>query len=508
MCSGHLASGDVLDDVAALVAERNRIDAALARRVRTAELTQAPERDGLKSVASWLRGHCRLSAAAAGRLVTAGRVLEHLPALAEAHDTGLVSAEQVAVAARAVTPERLAAAAAQGVDLAVIDAVFTGVAIEQEHAALGPVVQRYLDDLDPDGPEPDPTEGRSLTLSKHADGALSIRGQLDAAGGEKLQAVLESVVQADRPAGDDRSRAQRLGDALVQLADNALASGSLPTLRTVKPHVAVVIDLADLVDPGTRPGAVRMGFGAVISAARARWLACDATVSRVVMGPDGAPLDLGREQRLADRPAPPQGPAASSRVAGGRGGPFTGGPRCTTSCTGSTAARPHWPTPPCCANGTTPRSTTASASSDDPTGDGTPGDPTAPRSSPGHHSCNPQRDPPTHPRDRPLSQRPVARACAHPARPQRSAQGRCSLRYSDGQPSEDDVQAPAGRSMCAKTLAARSGRSETNRPSASASTVPGSSSATSRAVAEVRRPCVSPICADSSSGTPSRTGRR
>ncbi|MEX5719624.1 HNH endonuclease signature motif containing protein [Geodermatophilus maliterrae] len=80
-----------------------------------------------------------------------------------------------------------------------------------------------------------------------------------------------------------------------------LAAGSLPTLRGHKPQIAVVIDLADLVDDATGPGAARMGFGATISAARARWLACDATVSRVVMGPDGAPLDLGRKQRLADR---------------------------------------------------------------------------------------------------------------------------------------------------------------------------------------------------------------
>ncbi|MBM7808335.1 hypothetical protein JOD57_004172 [Geodermatophilus bullaregiensis] len=293
--------GDVLDDVAALVAERNRVDALLARRVRAAELSQAPERDGLTSTASWLRGHCRLSAAAAGRLVTAGRVLEHLPALAEAHDTGLVSAEQVAVAGQILTPERLAAAAAAGVDLAVIDAVLTQVALDHPHADFVRVVRHYLADLDPDGPEPDPTEGRSLTLAKHADGSLSFRGQLDAAGGEKFQAAVESFVQADRPAGDDRTRAQRLGDALVQLADNALAAGDLPTLRTVKPHVAVVIDVEDLADPATGPGAGRMGFGATISAARARRLACDATVSRVVMGPDGAPLDLGREQRLADR---------------------------------------------------------------------------------------------------------------------------------------------------------------------------------------------------------------
>ncbi len=68
----------MLDDVAELVAERNRLDAALARLVRAAELSQAPERDGQKSMASWLRGHCRLSGPEALRLVTAGPVRLHL----------------------------------------------------------------------------------------------------------------------------------------------------------------------------------------------------------------------------------------------------------------------------------------------------------------------------------------------------------------------------------------------------------------------------------------------
>ncbi len=285
----------MLDDVAVLVAERNRLDAALARLVRAAEVSQAPERDGQKSMASWLRGRCRLSGSEALRLVTAGRTLEHLPVLAEAAEAGLVSAAQVAEAARLVTPQRLAAFAAAGVDIGEVDGVLTGVAVEAHHAALVQVVHAYLAALDPDGPEPDPTEGRSLTLSKHADGSLSLRGHLDAVGGEKLQAALEAHVQADRPAGDDRTRAQRQGDALVQLADNALATGQVPVLRSVKPHVAVRIDLHDLA---SGEGTATMGFGATISAARARWLACDGRISRVVFGPDGVPLDVGREARL------------------------------------------------------------------------------------------------------------------------------------------------------------------------------------------------------------------
>jgi hypothetical protein len=201
----------------------------------------------------------------------------------------------VAEAARAVTPARLTAAAARGVDLAVVDAVFTQVAIEQPHADLVAVVQRYLLGLEPDGPEPNPTEGRRLVFSRHADGSVSFSGHLDAVGGEKLQAALEAHVQADRPAGDERTRAQRQADALVQLADNALSAGSVPVLRTVRPHVAVRIDLDDLA---TGDGAGQLGSGAVITAARARWLACDGRISRVVFGPDGVPLDVGREARL------------------------------------------------------------------------------------------------------------------------------------------------------------------------------------------------------------------
>jgi hypothetical protein len=61
-------------------------------------------------------------------------------------------------------------------------------------------------------------------------------------------------VQATRPKGDTRTRAQQQADALVQLADNPLASGELPMLRTVQPQLIVTIALEDLLDPSTGPG--------------------------------------------------------------------------------------------------------------------------------------------------------------------------------------------------------------------------------------------------------------
>jgi uncharacterized protein DUF222 len=293
-----MPAGAQLAQIAELVQARNRLDAQLARRVRVADLTQAAEHDGLRSMASWLRGHLRLSPAAANQLVRNGRALAQLPAVAAACADGVITAEQVAVLAAVTRPEHLAAAAEQGVDLAEIDAVLAETAATREHAQLARVVHHYLSRLDPDGTEPDPTEQRSLSIARHADGSRTVRGELDAVGGEKFEAMLESFVQADRPAGDRRTRSQQLADALVQAADVALASGRLPTLRTIKPHAIVTIGIDDLVDPAIGPGTARTAFGAEISAARARVLACDGNVTRIVIGPEGQPLNLGRTHRV------------------------------------------------------------------------------------------------------------------------------------------------------------------------------------------------------------------
>ncbi|CAA9261864.1 MAG: hypothetical protein; putative nucleic acid binding and endonuclease domains [uncultured Blastococcus sp.] len=287
-----------LDGIAELLAARNRIDAQLARWVRAAEISRAPEQDGLRSMQSWLRGHGRLSGAAAGQLVRTGRALEHLPAVGAAFAAGVLTAEQVAVVAPVVTPDRQAAAAEQGIDLAEIDATLATLAAGSRLEQLSRVVHHYLSCLDPDGPEPDPTEERSLTLWTLADGTVLLRGQLDPVGGEKVKTAIESVVQADRPKGDLRTRAQQSADAMVQLADNQLAAGNLPFLRTVKPTVVVTLPAADLLDPATGPAAATLGSGSLISAAQARMLACDATLTPITIDETGLPLDVGRTKRV------------------------------------------------------------------------------------------------------------------------------------------------------------------------------------------------------------------
>ncbi|WP_409331863.1 HNH endonuclease signature motif containing protein [Trujillonella humicola] len=294
----ELPDGVLLEHLREVLAAANRLTAHATRVTRRADVRAACEYDGAKTMQSWLRGHARVSGSLARDLVTRGRLLEQLPATERAFADGALGADQVEVIAEIAKPANLELAAEQGIDVAAVETALVELACRGTHRELQIAVGEYLAKLDPDGPEPDPTEERSLTLVQHPDGSWTVGGTLDAVGGQKVATALESIAAAGRCAADNRSRAQRTGDALVQLADLALASGQLPVLRTVKPHVIATIGLEDLVQPGTGPAAADTGLGAALSAARTRWLACDATLTRIVLDPDGLPVDVGREQRI------------------------------------------------------------------------------------------------------------------------------------------------------------------------------------------------------------------
>src|SRR3954467_55459 len=80
----------LLERLRPLLVAQNRIAAEIARTVRECELTGAAETDGLKTMASWLRGHAHLAPAEAGRVVRSGRALEHLPTVAAAFAEGSI----------------------------------------------------------------------------------------------------------------------------------------------------------------------------------------------------------------------------------------------------------------------------------------------------------------------------------------------------------------------------------------------------------------------------------
>ena len=189
----------LLDRLRPLLAARNRLAAEVARTVRECEVSGAAEGDGLKSMPSWLRGHGHLSEVEAARVVRAARALEHLPGMAAAFTAGALTGGQAGLLARVAEPKALALAlaAAQDVDLGVVDELLTGVAQESPHADTAEAVRHYLDRLGTDGPEPDPTEGRRPVIVKHADGSVSSRGERCRASGTTRRSTTGS-----RPSDD------------------------------------------------------------------------------------------------------------------------------------------------------------------------------------------------------------------------------------------------------------------------------------------------------------------
>jgi hypothetical protein len=280
----------------------NRLSAVLTRSVTAGEARQVQQADGMVAMKAWLTGHCRLSGREAAALVRDGRRLAELPTLAAAYSAGEVTAAHVATVTTAVTPARVAVAAANGIDLATTDAVLTEAAL-----ALGPedtakAVRHWVAGIDPDGALDDAAGmTRVLRMAVSADGRIYLTGHMDAVGGETVHTALEALMNADRPTGDLRTHGERMGDALVQLARQALRSGQLPTVRGEVAQVRVSIDLmalcADRAAVGVAGG--ELPFAGPITPETARRLACDAGVVRILTGPHGLPMDVGREQRTA-----------------------------------------------------------------------------------------------------------------------------------------------------------------------------------------------------------------
>lgn len=294
---GELSETELLDSLPVVHAAITRLTALQTGLVAAADVRQAHRADGMATMKGWLTGHLRMSGTEATGYLRAGRRLEQLPELAAAFAEGAVSAAHVQVVTAAVTPARVAKAAEVGVDQATTDRLLTEAARTLGPEDTGKAVRRWVAGVDPDGLLDDAAGlPRVLKMAASSGGRVYLSGHLDPVGGETVHAALEAVMNGHRPAGDRRSYAERQGDALVELCRQALNGGTLPDVRGERPHVRVSIDLLALC---AERGFAELPFAGPITAETARRIACDAGVARIITGPDGLPMDSGREQRTA-----------------------------------------------------------------------------------------------------------------------------------------------------------------------------------------------------------------
>ena len=151
---------------------------------------------------------------------------------------------------------------------------------------------------DPDGFDRD-TEGdferRWLNVSPMLDGMHSVDGVLDPVTGAAFRAALDSLALWRGPE-DRRNHGQRTADALAEMLEHHLNEGRLPRRKGVRPHVTLTTSLQGLKgEVGVQ--AAELELGIPISGKTVERLACDCTMSRVLMA-DSVVVDVGRATRI------------------------------------------------------------------------------------------------------------------------------------------------------------------------------------------------------------------
>ena len=272
---------------------------------------------GDRSLAAWRARTSRQGTSTGASQVRQADALTTLPQVARALTSGAVTTAHLDAIARltsGASPEvarRVRSAEGQThlVELAGrLDGAAFGKALAQWQAELDPVARQRAHD--------EQQAARYLHLSHTAGGTL-VKGLLDAVAGHRLQLALEAV--SPRPAlHDDRTSEQRRADALAMLADRTLEDPATVTGAAVRPHVSVLVREATWVSLRTsRPGPGRPAGGAVqvaaamvdeppvcaddgapLPASEVARVLCNCRLTRMVLGADSVPLDLGRTQRL------------------------------------------------------------------------------------------------------------------------------------------------------------------------------------------------------------------
>ena len=247
--------------------------------------------DGSASTAAWLRHHCGLDPRDAQQRVQTARVLREMPLTADALASGHIpyasvtaicslAADAPMEVMRACEPEMLTAAGQLNPQqlrrfVARLRYTYAKDAVRRDEA------NRY--------------ELRQVHLASSFERLESLNGWLLPETAAGLRILLENRMSAPAP-GDDRSRPQRMHDALAAWVEETLSTGDVRRDGGERPHVTVIVPLAALQDQPGAPPALLERYGPV-SGGAARRLCCDAQVARVVTDGKSEILDTGRLTR-------------------------------------------------------------------------------------------------------------------------------------------------------------------------------------------------------------------
>ena len=288
----YLPSAALAERLRELFALRNRLDAEIVRHVAVFDRTHGYAACDSRSAASWLRNEARLSPGAASEQVRVARQLDRLPQVSRAFADGELGFQHAAVITRTVED-----ASAEVIGEA--EPSLVQVAQRVDPFRLASLTRHLRHTFAPEACLEEANrafERRRLHLSQSLDGVYFIEGVLDTECGATLQTALDAIMGPPAP-GDQRRPVQRRADAIGDLARRHLDAGELPQKGGVRPHLTLTADLATLARlAGSR--AADMDWGQPVPAETLRRIACDASVTPVLVSDTGDPLSAGRTRRV------------------------------------------------------------------------------------------------------------------------------------------------------------------------------------------------------------------
>ena len=156
-------------------------------------------------------------------------------------------------------------------------------------------LERRVERFNRDRQQPPPEVVPIVTVNPRRDGSVKADVTLDALGGEFFVTALDAA-HGQMSFENGTSLAQRRAAGLVGICRFFLENHAALHHRLGRPHAIVTIPLSTLQDESGL-GTATLGSGAIVDAATARQIACDAGISRRITGPGSEPLDVGRTTR-------------------------------------------------------------------------------------------------------------------------------------------------------------------------------------------------------------------
>jgi hypothetical protein len=301
----------LLRGVRAAVAARDAADGLLARLTGEIEARGTAKRWGM-SVRELLARHGCVPVVAA-RAIRLGRAIAHLPALARHLRDGTISAEYADAVARGVrhvctrTRSPLGSELATDTEAVLIGHALAGrspVEIADRARAIALAHQAEADgDEDAVTPVAEDTALNEVSWAQRDDGRLAGSFDLDVVAGERL---ISCVDTASRPrplpdgTPDPRSANQRRADAFVQVVEAASrALGVDGLVGSAKTEILLTVPATHDECCGIAPaGPAHLQWMGSVSDETVSLLSCDASVTRIAVDVDAAPVNISPSARL------------------------------------------------------------------------------------------------------------------------------------------------------------------------------------------------------------------